>query len=380
MTTTGISADTEVPADLAQLRVLLVHEWLYAWAGAERDLEQLVALLPHADVLVGVVTPEMRRHHAIAERAIESWVGAIPGARARHRWFLPLHAAAFRGFDTSKYDLIVSISHAFEKAVRAREGATHVCYCLSPPRWLWDLGESHKSLATPAQRLALRLGTAPFRALDKAMARGVDRFVSQSKFIADRVRRVYGRDSSVVYPPVAAKAGATRAARRERFLFTLGRLVPYKRVDLAILAAERLGVRLVVAGDGPERDRLVRMAGRNVEFLGEIPEADAATLLSTCAAFVFCAEEDFGIAPLEANAHGAPVVALARGGVTETLVPGESAVFFDEPSVDALCTAIRTCLDASWDEAAIRRNAERFSPDRFRAGMRDELRRALARR
>lgn len=368
-------ATSSAAPELAGLRILLVHEWLYTWAGAERCLEQLVALMPHADVLAGVITPEMRRQHEIAGRARESWVGRIPGARRHHRWFLPLHALAFSRFDTSQYDLVISVSHAFEKAIRARKrGAAHVSYCLSTPRYVWDLSEAHDRLATPVERIGLRLGRPVLRAMDRALAKRVDHFVSLSRFVADRVRRSYGRNSEVVYPPVQAKASQPATTQpRDAFLLTVGRLVPYKRVDLAILAAERLGMRLVIAGDGPERGRLERLAGPHTEFRGGVSEADAAMLLSRCTAFVFCAEEDFGIAPVEANAHGTPVIAYGRGGVLETMQEGKTAVFFRDQSVEALSSAIQQCLSMTWDAHAMRHNAERFSAERFRAGMRREI-------
>jgi glycosyltransferase involved in cell wall biosynthesis len=364
--------------ELTNARVLLVHEWLYTRGGAERVLEQLLALLPHADLLAGIVSPGMRSTYAPARNAIESWVGRLPLARRHHRWFLPVHAAAFTMYDTSGYDLVVSISHAFEKSIRAKKsGARHVSYCLSPPRYLWDLSESHDALAGPMQRAALRAARAPLRMVDRAGARGVHHFVSLSRHVADRVRRTYDRESTVVYPPVTAKPVSGRAAR-EPFLLTLGRLVPYKRVDVAVRAAELLGMRLVVVGDGPERGRLERMAGSQTTLLGHVSEQRAGELLSSCAAFVFCAEEDFGIAPVEANAHGAPVVAYARGGALETMRAGETATMFDEQSPEALAEAIATCLRTSWDEGAIRANAARFAPEHFRDGMRRELATAMA--
>jgi glycosyltransferase involved in cell wall biosynthesis len=365
--------------EFSGLRVLLVHQWLYTWAGAERVLSQLADMIPQADILTGIVTPQMRHERALASRATETWVGRLPFARSRHRWFLPAHALAFFTYDTRAYDLVVSISHAFEKMVRARRpGGLHVSYCLSPPRYLWDLDAEHDALATPAQRIALRAARAPLRIIDRHSADHVHRFVSLSRTVADRVRATYGRDSTVVYPPVQAKPTPIGRSRRTRFLLSLGRLVPYKRVDLAILAAERLGVRLIVAGDGPERARLERLAGRQTEFLGNISEEHAGSLLSTCAAFVFCAEEDFGIAPVEALSHGAPVVAYARGGALETIRDGVSGIFFDEQHVDAVSGAIARCLDRSWDEPALRACADQFSPERFRAGIRAEFAAALA--
>jgi len=375
----GAEPNGNAAPELASLRVLLVHEWLYTWAGAERVLEQLVELMPHADVLAGIVTPAMRREQPIARRARETWVGAIPGAHRHHRWFLPAHAFAFSATDTSAYDLVISVSHAFEKVVRAtKAGAVHVCYCLSPPRYLWDLSEAHERHASPLQRFALRMGRAPLQALDQSFARRVDHFVCLSHHVADRVRRTYGRESAVVYPPVATKGVSGGERRREDFLLTIGRLVPYKRVDLAIQAADRLGMRLVVAGDGPELARLRAMAGPGTEFVGAVSEQEAGRLLSGCAAFVFCAEEDFGIAPLEANAHGAPVVAFGKGAAAETMRDGETGVLFGSQTVDALAEAIGACMARSWDERVLRENARRFAPDRFRAGMRAELQRVLA--
>lgn len=365
---------TDGEPSLAGLRILIVHEWLYTRAGAERCLEQLLALVPHADLLVGMVTPEMRRSYPPAKRAMESWVGKLPGARRHHRWFLPVHALAFRTFDTSKYDLVISLSHALEKTIRKRPGAKHVCYCFSPPRYLYDLRDAYADRAPLAQRLALAAMTAPMRAIDRAGAKGVDRFVCISRTVAGRVQRVYGRDSDVVYPPVSVKA-ETSTGRREDFLLSLGRLVTYKRVDLAVAAANRLGMRLVVAGDGPERDRLRKLAGPTVEFAGEVSEAEAGRLMATCRAFVFCGEEDFGIAPVEANAHGAPVVAYARGGLTETMQEGVTGVMFHEQTAAAVAAAVYHCLSHPWDEKRLRDNAGRFSPERFREGMTTILRR-----
>ena len=371
---------SDAAPEFARLRVLLAHAWIYTWAGGERVLEQLSALVPHADILAGVVAPHMRERNSVARRARESWVGRLPGARTHHRWFLPAHAAAFATFDTSRYDLIISVSHAFEKAVRPRKaGGVHLCYCLTPPRYLWDLSEAHDRMANPVQRLALRAARGPLRAMDRRFAARVHHFVSLSAHVADRVRRDYGRESAVVYPPVSPKGAVPATRHRERFLLTIGRLVPYKRVDLAIAAAKLLGIPLKVAGDGPERARLKRMAGPHTEFLGEISEAEAGRLLSSCMAFVFCAEEDFGIAPLEANAHGAPVVAYGAGGALETLRDGITGVFFREQTPESVADAIGRLERIEWDASELRANASRFSPAHFRSGMRAQLNLALER-
>ena len=356
----------------ADLRVLIVHEWLYTWAGAERCLEQLLQVVPRADVIAGTVTESIRAQQPIARRARETWLGSIPGARRHHRWFLPLQPLAFATIDTSGYDLLISISHSFAKLARTSGATRHLCYCLSPPRYLWDLRDTYARHSPAVQGLALRVAGAPLRWIDRRGALRVDRFVSISKVVADRVRGAYGRDSGIVHPPVSAK-GPQVDVERQPFLLTLGRLVPYKRVDVAIRAAELLGGRLVVAGDGPDRTRLEAIAGANTQFTGAVSDAEAARLLSTCRAFVFCAEEDFGIAPLEANAHGAPVVAYGRGGSLETIVDGETGMFFHRPEPEAAAAAISACLARAWDPRVLRRNAERFSPERFRSAMTSEI-------
>ena len=356
-------------AGLAGLRVLVAHDWIVSWAGSERCVEEMLRLFPDADLRVGLVSPAIRERNDTTRRAVETWLARLPGARNHHRWFLPFEGLAFATLDTSGYDLVISSSHSFAKMVRARPGAAHLCYCYSPPRYLYDLSETYRRDARGIQRLALTAATGPLRWVDRRSARGVGRFVGISRFIAQRIQRAYGLQADVVYPPVAGRRGHKRDLPRGNFLLHLGRLVAYKRVDLAIRAAERVGIHLVIAGDGPERARLEQMAGSGTTFLGEVSEAEAARLLSTCAAFVFCAEEDFGIAPVEANAHGTPVVGLARGALTETMVAGETAELFETPDVDDLAGAIERALDRGWDRTAIRRNAARFSAASFREGL-----------
>lgn len=364
------------PRELAGLRVLIVHDWLVTWAGSERCVEEMLRIFPDADLVVGVMTPAMRDYNEVSRRATETWLGKLPLARSHHRWFLPLEAAAFATLDTRGYDLVLSSSHAFSKSVRRGPTAVHVCYCYSPPRYLWDLSDTYRS-AGGLQRLALTAATGALRRVDRWSTRDVDRFVGISECVADRVRRAYGRDADVVYPPVSLKKGRAPTGPRGSFLLSLGRLVTYKRIDLAIAAAESLGLELVIAGDGPQRAHLEKMAGARTRFLGEVSEEAAGELLSTCAAFVFCAEEDFGIAPLEANAHGAPVIGYSQCGLRETMIPGVTAELFDTQTPAAVAAAIGRALARLWDTSAMRANAERFAPARFRAGLSASIASAL---
>jgi glycosyltransferase involved in cell wall biosynthesis len=363
--------DSDRDPRFAGLKVLIAHDWIVGWGGAERCIQQLLHVFPHADLVVGLLGNGMRPLNPVTRQARETWMRRLPGVRQRHRWFLPFEGLAFASLDTSGYDLIVSSSSAFAKAVRPRNGAIHVSYCHSPPRYLWDLRAMYERDATPLQRLAMRLGTGPLRSFDRRSANGVHHFISNSQYVSHRIGRCYGRTSTVIYPPVEPKPLEGTPGRRGDFLLYLGRLVPYKRVDLAILAAERLGVKLVIAGEGADRHRLERLAGRHTEFVGGVTDAEAGRLLETCRAFVFPAEEDFGIAPVEANAHGAPVIGYAAGGLLETMVPGVTSELFEAQRVDSLSVAIRRAYDRHWDEAALRANARRFTPVRYRRQVAD---------
>jgi glycosyltransferase involved in cell wall biosynthesis len=336
----------------------------------------MVTIFPRADLVVGVRAASMRDLNAVTRLAHETWLARLPGARNHHRWFVPLQALAFSSLDTAQYDLVISSSHAFAKAVRARPGARHICYCHSPPRYLWHLEATYRQSATGPQRAALAIGGPALRWLDRRSAEGVHHFVANSRHIAAQVRAAYGRDAAVVYPPVTPKPGRGTLARGD-FLLSLGRLVPYKRVDLAIQAADQLGLRLIVAGDGPDRRRLEQLAGRHTQFVGEVSEEEAGRLLGSCAALVFCAEEDFGITPVEANAHGAPVVGYRAGALPESMVEGETAEFFDHQQVEDVAAAVRRALSRGWDRSALQRNAARFSPEVFRRGFRAAVLSAL---
>lgn len=368
-----------LPRDLAGLRVLITHDWLVSWGGSERCVEQMLQLFPDADLMVGVHDPRMAERNAVTERARETWLGRVPFAHTHHRWLLPLEGPAFwSSVDTSRYDVVLSSAHAFSKMVRRRAGTVHVCYCYTPPRYLYDLYPTYRRDARGVQKAALIAGAGVLRWLDQRSVAQVDAFVAISQYIADRITRAYQRPSTVVYPPVATKgSGHAASVTRGDFLLHLGRLVPYKRVDLAIEAANALGLRFVIAGDGPERAHLERLAGPTVEFLGAVSEHRAGELLSSCRAFYFGADEDFGIAPVEANAHGAPVVGYGYGGLLETMVAGRTAEFFEQQNATSVADAVTRTWSRSWHPDPIRTNAARFAPEHFRHGLLDAVRAAI---
>jgi glycosyltransferase involved in cell wall biosynthesis len=296
--------------------------------------------------------------------------------------FLPLMPMAFEEFDLSAFDVVISASSACAKGVVTRPGTLHVCYSHTPCRYIWDLYPEY------TRGKLLRPFFAPIahwlRIWDRVSSDRVDHFIANSREVAGRIRRHYRRESEVIYPPVDTEAIRPSGKAAEDFYLVVSRLVGYKRVDLAVEAATRLGRRLVVVGRGPEMKRLRALAGPTVELRGWVDDAEVASLYARCRGFLFPGLEDFGIAPVEVQAAGRPVVAYARGGALETVVDGVTGVLFEEQTVDSLADAILRLEALEIDPAHCRRNAERFDAQEFRrrvrAAIERERSRALAER
>jgi len=298
-----------------------------------------------------------------------SFIQRIPVVRGRHLAFLPLMPLAFEQFDLSGYDVVITLNSACAKGVITPPGAVNLCYCYTPCRYIWDLYHEYTRGHSRLARALFAPVAHRLRLWDHAAADRVDHFVAISHEVAGRIRKHYRRAAEVVYPPVDVARFTPRAEGPDDFYLVVSRLVGYKRVDLAVQAATRLGRRLVVVGAGPELARLRAMAGPTVEFRGRLPDTEVAELYSRCRAFLFPGLEDFGITPVEVQAAGRPVVAFGRGGATETVVNGETGVLFEAQTVDSIAEAILRLEAAEWDSAACRRNAERFAPEHFRAGI-----------
>jgi glycosyltransferase involved in cell wall biosynthesis len=364
------------------MKVAIVHDWLVTYAGAERVLEQMLAVYPDADLfsLIDFV-PDQERAFLGGRRARTSFLQRLPGIRRRYRSFLPLMPLAIEQFDLSGYDLVLSSSYAVAKGVLTGPDQLHVCMCYSPMRYAWDL--QHQYLretgldgirGIPARWLLHRI-----RMWDYRTANGVDDFIAISHFIARRIRKVYRRESTVIYPPVDVE-NFTPEGTREDFYVTASRMVPYKRIDLIVEAFAAMPERrLVVIGDGPEASRIRERGAPNVQFLGQQPFQVLRDHLRRARAFVFAAEEDFGIAPLEAQACGTPVVAYGKGGVLET-IPGltsaqPAGVLYDQQDPEALRLAVAT-FEAEmtrFTPEVCRQNALRFAPRRFRKEISDHI-------
>ncbi len=299
-----------------------------------------------------------------------SFMQRLPGVTRRRQLFLPLYPLAFESMRVSGYDLLISNTSAFAHGIRTGPGMAHVCYCLTPARFLWDYDAyvKREPLGRTA-RAILPAVVSALRAWDRAAAQRVSHFIAISRLVAARIKACYDREAAVIYPPLDAGA-YTPATDHDDYFLIVSRLVPYKRIDLAVQACTQLGLPLRIIGDGRDRASLERMAGPTVRFLGRLPDADVKDHLRRCRAFLFPGEEDFGLAPLEAMASARPVVAFAAGGALETVVEGVTGAFFRQPAVESLANILRTFDAAQYDPLAIRRHAETFD----RAVFADRLR------
>ncbi|MBI4265051.1 MAG: glycosyltransferase [Acidobacteria bacterium] len=363
------------------MRVALIHDWLTGMRGGEKVLEALCELHPDADIFTlfhrrGSVSPAIERH-----RISTSFVHRLPMAGTFFRSYLPLFPIASELFDLDPYELVISSSHCAAKAAVAPGRARHVCYCHSPMRYAWDQFEAYFGAARvgrAASRWFYRPVLARLARWDAATAARVHRFVANSRHVAGRIRRYYNRVATIVYPPVDTvfyhPADITPASR----FLVVSALVPYKRLELAMAACERVGAGLRIVGDGPDRRRLEARAGREVVFLGRLTDEEIREEYRRALAVLLPGEEDFGIVPVEAQACGRPVVALGRGGAAETVIDGETGVLFAEPEAEALAAALDRVARLRFDPARLRASAERFSRARHLQQMRDVIDETMA--
>ncbi len=348
------------------MKVALVHDWLTGMRGGEKVLEVLAELYPDADLLTlvhrrGSVSPTIER---LPIRT--SFLQRLPFVDRYYRHCLPLFPAAIEALDVDGYDLVVSSSHCAAKSIIRAGRARHLCYCLTPMRYAWD--------QYPAYFGEERVGRVPARLLrpvlaglarwDRATAGRADRYVAISRYVAARIHRYYNRPAEVIYPPVDTVFYHPDGGPRDGGALIVSALVPYKRIDLAIAACRALGLPLRIVGQGPELARLRRLGGA-VDFLGVRSDDDIRALYRRARVVILPGEEDFGIVPLEAQACGCPVVALARGGALETVVDDATGILFPESSQASLSDALRRALATAFDAAAIRAHAERFGRARF---------------
>jgi glycosyltransferase involved in cell wall biosynthesis len=358
-----------------RVKTALLHHWLVGMRGGERVLEAMAEIFPEADILTLVAERSALSDALRRRKILASWLDAIPFSRRLYPRLLPLHPAAFADLDLRRYDLVTTSDSALAKCARARVDALHVCYCHSPPRYLWDLADEYLAHAGVAARVAARFTFPRLRRIDAEAARHIDHFIANSQCVRDRIERHYGRSAVVIHPPVDAFEIPADCETGDYYL-VVGQLVAYKRTALAIEAAQRAGRRLVVIGIGPEMKRLRRLAGESVQFLGWQSDESVRRHMASCKALLFPGEEDFGIVPLECQMAGRPVIAYGKGGALETVIENRTGIFFERQTPDCLADAIREfeAHDTRMTPDACRAQAMRFERDVFMKKFRDFIR------
>ncbi len=351
------------------MEVALVHDWLNQMGGAEAVLENLVQLFPRAPIYTSIYWRDEMPPAYMSWDIRPLWLNHAPGIYDHHQRYFALYPAAWSGVNLSRYDVVLSNKSGFCHGVHARhrrKRALHICYCLAPTRYVWTFDEYARSEGMSASvRLSLKPLVAALRRWDYQAAQRVDHFIAISTEIQQRIKRYYKRDSEIIYPPVDIRRFAPQRQRGDYYLM-VSRLIPYKRIDLAIEAFNRLGLPLVIAGGGRDAARLEKLAKPNVQFLGRVPDADLPDLMARCKAFIFPGREDFGITPVEAQASGRPVIAYGAGGALDSVIDGETGVLFEEQTAESLIEAIQRFNTLKLDRDVVRCHAEKFSTEAFK--------------
>lgn len=360
------------------MKVAIVHYWLVGMRGGERVVEQLCAMFPQADIFTHVYVPEavsaeIRRHNVTT-----SLIARLPNASRWYQSYLPLMPLALEQFDLRGYDLVISSESGPAKGVIPPPSAFHLCYCHSPMRYIWSMFHEYRARAGVLTKLIMPPVAHYLRMWDSISASRVDHFVANSQTVAKRIRRYYRRDATIIPPPVDTDAFEIGANdQREDYILLVGEMVAYKRPELAVEAFNRMKARLVVIGGGEMLGRIRRLAGPTVTVLGPRPFADLRHHYARCRALIFPGEEDFGIVPVEAMASGAPIIAYGYGGAMETVIPGYTGIFFENQTVEAVISAVRSFDQFRFNAVEIAAHAQNFSIARFVARMRTEIERFI---
>lgn len=363
------------------MKVAIVHEWFTTLAGSEKVVEQIIKIYPNADIFCVYADPRLVNSTGFLKNKNirTTFIQNLPGAAKHYRSYLPLMPLAIEQIDLSGYDVIISSSHAVAKGVLTGPDQLHVSYIHSPIRYAWDLQHQYlneSGLKSGLKSWIARLVLHKTRIWDYRTAAGVDHFVANSHFIGRRIRKVYRRDYEVIYPPVDIEAFELHTAKEDYYI-AASRLVPYKKMELIVKAFSKMPNRkLVVIGDGPEMGKIKKAAAANIEILGHQPFNDLKERMQRARAFVFAAEEDFGITPVEAQACGTPVIAFGKGGALETVIEAKNekeatGLFFKEQTEESLIDAVERFEELPFKISphSCRIQAEKFSQSCFRSSL-----------
>lgn len=364
------------------MKVAIVHDWLVNYGGAERVVEQMLTLYPDADIFTLVYDEKKMGSHFPPEKVHTSFVQKLPMATRLYTKFLSLMPKAFESFDLSGYDLVLSSSSSCAKGVITPPRTPYLAYIHTPMRYAWDLYFDYYRRSGFLTRFFMKRQIPKIRLWDYISSQRVDTLIANSNYIARRIKKFWNRDSKVIYPPVDVERLSPNMLPAEDFYVVFSRFVPYKRIDLAISALGQLKGKLVVIGSGSQEKELKALADgyrdADIKFTGRISDEEVKDYLQRCRAMIFCAEEDFGIIPVEAQACGRPVIAYGKGGALETVVEGKTGIFFNEQTVSSLVDAItefeKLEKEGSFDPEEICRHAGQFSAQRFR----EELSKAVS--
>lgn len=351
------------------MKVAAAHDWLVGYAGGEKVLEQMLNAFPEADVFTLVDFLSKEQRFVVKDKYVStSFLQKMPFAKTKYRNYLPLMPLAIEQFDLSEYELVLTSSAAISKGVITGPDQLHICYCHSPIRYAWDLQFQYMNesgLDRGIRSLITRFFLHKIRLWDYRTANGVDEFIANSRFIARRIEKVYRRNSTVIHPPVDTNFYVLES-EKDNYYLTASRMVPYKKMELIVEAFSHMpDKKLVVIGDGPCMDRIKAVAGRNIEILGYQKNGELLSYMKKAKAFVFAALEDFGLLPVEAQACGTPVIAYGKGGVLDSVLEGETGVFYKAQNISDLIKAVNEFEQREFDPFIVRQNAEKFSVDKF---------------
>ncbi len=354
------------------MKVAIAFDWLNIYGGAEKTLEVFLELYPDADIYTSIYDQTKLPNHLKNLNVKTSFIQKLPFGRSKYRNYLPLMPMAFEQFDLRSYDLVISNSHAFAKGVITGPQTLHVCYCFTPMRWAWDM--YHDYLENEEIKGLKKIFLTPLinylRLWDVTSSNRVDHFIAISGHIAGRIKKFYNRDSSVIYPPVETKKFEGDDISQDYYL-VVSRLVSQKRVDIIVEAFNELKLPLIIIGKGRDLDKLKAMAKSNIKFLGYQKDEVVAEYMKKCKAFVFASYEDFGIAPIEANAAGKPAIVYGAGGALETIVADGTGVFFDKQEKDSVVSAVKRFETMTFDSKKIIVHAKKFDREMFKKNVKE---------